>query len=772
MAHDLMSQFYTSLSLPLQEKVIELTRIIDQSSSTKDLQTIFPQLINNIFSSSFSTGWDLKSITCDVNRYEFEALISFLEPQGPMFRLCYRLLSDTQLKYELPLNVLPLDLQVTLERGRCPQFYADMLTADAQTMNMISLALNPFDYYIFNFALYLINNNQNKNTWENWNSVYFALACDYLMHFLPLDPNMPVLPHISNYTGKVPIAAPLKTANRPLYSPSLLLISDLTGSVINNQHTSQTQSRNEVWRSETVLQVFIDIWMSVEQLNARSIEMYQRSYQINTASPERVRIVRVLIKHLHSFSAKYVSDPAVRSSALRKYARQILCVRAYHYVKHLVTTWPLDASFRLVMELWLSLIQPWRYVNNNINQDRFPSNNHQDENPTHTLDASFTQFIAENFPSYTCIFQLILPRFMRLDLTTYKNAVMLFRLGKVFSQPHLVPILWNLEHAILDSGSGVTHSSDLNFSNSMTDQSYTYNGVSLQKWVAIAKQAISEFNMPENFEYKPIWNDNMRSFALEFVKKIISAKTIAEKNVEEFSKKIDMSNQGFWSSLMHWLMIATQDESDGHLEEVKKVPTYLNTSIHNFAVIFGLSEALLLPSEPIADDSLENSSFVNSTAFPFSITNKLRSKSTNVHYMGNPDLMPIASYESTILVRILHQISTKINELYEPTFANLWNRQDIWGYAAREVLQKPCTIQTYVKDITNHYRVIRQDLPPRLLLRRLGSQAFIFWITVGYLIMRLFSFSGLSYILILFSLWLSYVFIKGSFKMLKVIRIN
>lgn len=98
--------------------------------------------------------------------------------------------------------------------------------------------------------------------------------------------------------------------------------------------------------------------------------MYQRSYQINTASPERVRIVRVLIKHLHSFSAKYVSDPAVRSSALRKYARQILCVRAYHYVKHLVTTWPLDASFRLVMELWLSLIQPWRYVNNNINQDR------------------------------------------------------------------------------------------------------------------------------------------------------------------------------------------------------------------------------------------------------------------------------------------------------------------------------------------------------------------------------------------------------------------
>lgn len=172
-----------------------------------------------------------------------------------------------------------------------------------------------------------------------------------------------------------------------------------------------------MWRSESVLQVFIDIWMSVEQFNARSVEvsminslckfyeswkviwkvscctfylwmcnlhiraimcifialffqMYQRNYAIAISSPERVRTVRVLVKHIHSFSAKHLSDPESRSSTLRKYARQIMCARAYHYIKHLVMTWPLDASFRLVMELWLSLIQPWRYTNNTINQDR------------------------------------------------------------------------------------------------------------------------------------------------------------------------------------------------------------------------------------------------------------------------------------------------------------------------------------------------------------------------------------------------------------------
>lgn len=92
---------------------------------------------------------------------------------------------------------------------------------------IISLYLfvpDPFDYYIFSFALFLINNSQNKSSWENWNSVYFALACDYLMHFLPTDPNEPVLPHIPNYTGKVPTVAPLQTANRSVFylGPSYL----------------------------------------------------------------------------------------------------------------------------------------------------------------------------------------------------------------------------------------------------------------------------------------------------------------------------------------------------------------------------------------------------------------------------------------------------------------------------------------------------------------------------------------------------------------------
>lgn len=102
------SQFYTCLNLPLRERIQELTRIIDQAGSHKDLQAIFPQLMTSIFAPSLQNGWGIQQIIYEANRHEFEMLLGFLEPHGPMFRLCYKLLSDPQLKYNLPLSVLPV----------------------------------------------------------------------------------------------------------------------------------------------------------------------------------------------------------------------------------------------------------------------------------------------------------------------------------------------------------------------------------------------------------------------------------------------------------------------------------------------------------------------------------------------------------------------------------------------------------------------------------------------------------------------------------------
>jgi hypothetical protein len=74
--------------------------------------------------------------------------------------------------------------------------------------------------------------------------------------------------------------------------------------------------------------------------------------------------------------------------------------------------------------------------------------------------------------------------------------------------------------------------------------SYMYNGVALQKWVAIAKQAISELNLSANYEYDPVWSESKKHFAIEFVKKIVSTNLQAVKNLEEMNKKLNKQHEG------------------------------------------------------------------------------------------------------------------------------------------------------------------------------------------------------------------------------------
>ena len=69
------------------------------------------------------------------------------------------------------------------------------------------------------------------------------------------------------------------------------------------------------------------------------------------------------------------------------------------------------------------------------------------------VDGRWQGWVAENILLYSEVLRLLLPRFFRMDLTASKNAYMLFRIAKVFSQPGLSDLIRSAE-AGLERGSG------------------------------------------------------------------------------------------------------------------------------------------------------------------------------------------------------------------------------------------------------------------------------------------------------------------------------
>lgn len=135
-------------------------------------------------------------------------------------------------------------------------------------------------------------------------------------------------------------------------------------------------------------------------------------------------MVRILIKQTHSFAnSAYIDETPMVN--LRKLAQPMMRAPFYPFLKSTIGRWPLDSSFSVVLELWLSYIQPWRY---GFDWQLQKSN---ENNIEFSTDNRYQTFILDNLIIYTQIFVHILSRFERLDFTSFPNVIMLHRLVKV-----------------------------------------------------------------------------------------------------------------------------------------------------------------------------------------------------------------------------------------------------------------------------------------------------------------------------------------------------
>ncbi|XP_050577223.1 sphingomyelin phosphodiesterase 4 isoform X1 [Bombus affinis] len=753
------------INMPLVQRCKEIATLIDESSTT-ELQHVFSILVDSLFGITDNIGWGLHSITFKKNPQEHETLCNFLNPQGPVFSLCYKLLPDCYLKYNFPVSFLPVKIRSMLEEGVIPPFYLDKIRDDQGTRGVSALNMNPFEYYIFHFAYHLTNPwlqvQQQENIWINWETVYVQLAHCYLYHFLPKD-NSPVLPIISPYIRKTPqrklVQSPESKRNYYRMQTPRLLRTSILSPASPNSTTSvpQQQCLPQVWRSETVVQVFLDFWVEYiedDQLNPRLSTSYSASVprRHSIHSGEHIRLVRAFIKTLHEFANSAIGD----RSAMDELKRIILPSvqgKIYTFLRKAIYHWPLDSSFRLILEAWLSFIQPWRYFPG-ITYTKEGKAEEEERGKIH--DAyRWMPFVAHNLLAYTAIFQQLLPRFMRTDLVAPKNALMLFRVTKVFSQPYLAKIICEIE----------SHMDDVGLSRSR---------VSTNQWTSTVRQQILELEGP-TYQYVLMFSTATISQVVCLLGTIKQAHLTATSLIEALEKK--RKNRPFLLALWEFFNGEDYSSDDIGIEERRRVPVYLANAQQQLIDIFEIKvediPQVAIEADQEYHESILSTSFCHQSQMDSSLdtskpgvfvpNQKDRQTCQYIEYMGDPELQPVRSNECALLVRNLYKLCTYINVKYRHKITKMYHRRGFFGSICRQILQSPTKVVKLPKRTqTGLSSGYEERIPPRLSLRPLANYSLLVIISLGTFIAWFTNYGVFTVLGFAFALWFVYIIIRAT----------
>lgn len=757
-----MIRMQNFLNLPLVDRCREIATLIDESSTT-DLQHVFPVLVHSLFGVTDNIGWGLHSINLKRNQQEYEILCHFLGPQGPIFSLCYKLLPDCYLKYKFPLSYLPSKIRLMLEDGIIPPFYSDKIRVDQSTRLPSALFMNPFEYYIFHFAYHLTNPwlqlQQEDNIWVNWETIYVQLAHTYLYHFLPRD-NSPVLPIIGPYVKTPPRKLMQSPDSKRLQTPRLLRTSILSpGPTSPTAGVPQQQCLPQVWRSETVVQVFLDFWLEYTE----DVEMpayhatpfpgaLPRRHSIH--SGEHIRLVRGFIKTLHEFANSATGDTSAMDELKRVIVPSVQG-KIYIFLRKAIHHWPLDSSFRLILEAWLSFIQPWRYI---PGLGYSSVGKLQEEERGKITDATrWLSFVANNLLAYTAIFQQLLPRFMRTDLVAPKNALMLFRVTKVLAQPKLAEMLLEIE-------------------NCMDDVRLSRGKVSPNQWSAAVRQQILELEGP-TYQYVPMFSPASVSQIVWFLSTIKQAHLTATSLVDALEKR----RIGRRLLVTIWEFFYGEDISsdDISLEERRRVPGFLANAQQQLMDIFQIKVEDIPQVAIVADqeyhDSILSTSICNQSQMETSLDNsrpgvylqiqEKRQSCRYIEYMGDPQLQPVQTHECAFLVRLLFQLCNFINTKYQPELNAVYIRPDIIGRLARRILQPPTIVKHLPKRTIDGFSSGDEThVPPRLSLRSMASHSFLLLTGLGMFISWIFGYGVVAFLFSALCIWIMYTLSLAAFE--------
>uniref|UniRef100_A0A3Q3X7P8 Sphingomyelin phosphodiesterase 4 n=1 Tax=Mola mola TaxID=94237 RepID=A0A3Q3X7P8_MOLML len=687
-----------STTKTLLQRCQELVKIIDEYPA-KELHLIFPWLVESVFGSldGIIAGWNLRLLHS--RSHEYNVVMEFLSPSGPMMKLVYKLQAE-EYKYEIPVNYLPGPVKACIQEGvlpDCPLFH----NKQQFTLN---LALNPFEFFMFYFAFCLITPKSypQGHHGSSTDSAYFVLVDTYLKYFLPTEGSVPPSPFSdSRSTVTAPRSSSVSFAGYGFHSPSLL-----KHHIFHQPSVNADPAAQEIWRSETLLQMFVEIW-----LHHFSLEMYQKLQSPQVKEPfspteEHVLVVRLLVKHLHAFSnslkpEQLPSSPSAHShthtSPLEEFKRVVVQrfvqQKLYLFLQHCFGHWPLDASFRAVLETWLSYIQPWRYTGEKTNPQ--PDQNR-------TVPEKWDSFVQENLLMYTKLFQVFLNRTVRTDLVNAKNALMVFRVAKVFAQPNLAEMIQKGEQLFLEPEHVLHHRQPRGYLTPSHGGSYLSSRQrGMTDMVFRVKSQVYALE-GQDCQYKQMFGTELRGAVMKLIQIIAQARQTA-KRIADHSSEVAAN-----SSFLSWFGLGSSDVNNGFPgaepeesgEYLKKTHEFLDRALENLCQIFKLNHGQLAQlmsnlgssqddgnCKQLPDCIQGENGLILTDLGRRQIINGLRRFEINYH--GDPELQPIRSYENALLVRLFYRMSSLFNERFGGYMNDLCSRPDFLGRLGRHYLTDP-----------------------------------------------------------------------------------
>jgi len=688
----------------LWQKCAELGPVLT-TCPVKELHSIWKTVVERIFCLGGGRGWGVGTTLRTQHPREYQAIASFLSSTGPLLTACHRLLADPYIRYEFPVSRLSPSVISQISSGSLSSFLATRLAPGMQ-----QLSLNSFEFYMFTFSVYIVQPYTLDNKLVAGESLYPYILEDYLSYYLPCDgttpPPLPFqlsLPS-SPSQGASPshqqdqVASPLNTPARKslLRHPSLLSPTPATArpAPITPAPASLLPSGDQTWRSETILSIFSTVWLTQFSSNSSS-PTSATSSELPIPVSDTLKIVRMLIKHLHYFSNSGGPSDITPLDHLKRATLPAVKQQLYSMFKYIFGHWPHDTSFRLVLETWLSFIQPWRYT------DRGRPVADSDPAP---VDARWQGWVAENILLYSEVLRLLLPRFFRMDLTASKNAYMLFRIAKVFSQPGLSDLIRSAE-AGLERGSGGRPSlpSLLDSSNLVgEDREGVYNA---------ARACLLELE-GQGAKYSPVFGNEFRQLVGELLGSAERAKEAASEMLKEIGVTKNKDEEvGMLVGIIQWMMGGSGGSQDTQeVEELRKTVQHLTASLGSLTEVFSLA----LPRGEEVDGVRKVGRSARGTNEPEMVESDNGLVLTPhgrwqvvqglakpvIRYEGDPDLSPITHGEVVWLVRALYQACLWINKKWAEPLHLAWGSGGVWGRVARLVLSPPTHYYTVVKSIS------------------------------------------------------------------------